>query len=282
MQAPEAVVVQFQRLSQRLRLDRQIDLVMSAYISSPLTVGFARSLVLLPVAVLTALTPEQLEVVLAHELAHIRRADYLWNFLQTLVETLFFFHPAVWWLGNRLREQRELCCDDIALEFCSDPVVYATALLCLEEQRQTKPRLAMALDGHRSGSNLKSRIAHILGEDLQPSPGSRIASKFITFVALSGILLALLLPFSSVNADDRSQLAEVNAQHALAQHPHPVIRWAGPPKNIRPQPTSAQMLRNAAAVWRTIKPHPPSFLVRQRHRPPTVLPPEKGRRFLDI
>ena len=97
-----------------------------------------------------ALSPEQLEAVLAHELAHVRRADYLWNLIQTMAETLLFFHPAVWWLGRRLREQRELCCDDVAVQSCADPLVYATALLRLEERRSQRLSLAMALDGHQA------------------------------------------------------------------------------------------------------------------------------------
>ncbi len=113
-----------------------------------------------------ALSPEQLEAVLAHELAHIRRADYVWNLAQTAIETLFFFHPAVWWLGHRVRHHRELCCDDLAVQACGDAVLYATALLRLEEQRSRQLNLAMALDGHRSVSGLRSRIARILGESI--------------------------------------------------------------------------------------------------------------------
>jgi hypothetical protein len=134
-----------------------------------------------------ALTPEQLESVLAHELAHIRRADYFWNLIQTTVETLFFFHPAVWWLGGRLRHHRELCCDDAAVQACSDPLIYATALLRLEERRNQQLSLAMALDGNRSPSALRARISRLLGEtnseqrprELVPLPLAAIAALFL-------------------------------------------------------------------------------------------------------
>ncbi len=77
---------------------------------------------------------------------HVRRADYFWNLIQTAVETLFFFHPAVWWLGGRLRQQRELCCDDAAVQACSDPLIYATALLA--SRRAAQPAAEF---GHGSG-----------------------------------------------------------------------------------------------------------------------------------
>jgi len=117
---PAHVSESFARLASRIGILRPVDLRISNRISSPLAMGVLKSVILLPATVLTSLSPEQLEVVLAHELAHIRRADYLWNILQTMIETLFFFHPAVWWVSRNLRQQRELCCDDAALDCCAD------------------------------------------------------------------------------------------------------------------------------------------------------------------
>ncbi len=149
-QAPHTLLLRLDVLRRQMNIPRFVDLRLSERITNPLTAGVVRPWILLPVTALTGLSSEQLEVVLAHELAHIRRADYLWNLLQTLVETLFFFHPAVWWVSRRVREERELCCDDIAVAACSDPTVYASALLRLEEERRTRLHLAMALDGHQS------------------------------------------------------------------------------------------------------------------------------------
>ena len=95
---------------------------------------------LLPASALAGLSPQQLEAILAHELAHIRRHDYLVNLLQTLVETLLFYHPAVWWLSRRIRIERENCCDDLAVSLCGDPVAYAKALADLEELRADSSR----------------------------------------------------------------------------------------------------------------------------------------------
>jgi len=182
-------------------IGRRIDLFVCERISGPLAMGVFRSAILLPVSALTHLSPDQLEVVLAHELAHIRRGDYLWNMIQTIVETLFFFHPAVWWLGGQLRQQRELCCDDVALSCCTDPVVYATALLRLEEQRGPGMQLAMALDGHAAGSSLKARIIRILDGAPGDVPRLRRELTPLSLVGVSAMLGLFLVPLPHVFAD---------------------------------------------------------------------------------
>jgi hypothetical protein len=195
VQAPAEVCVMFARLVERTGMRRRIELYLSERVSGPMAMGVVRSVVLLPVSALIHLTPEQLEVVLAHELAHIRRGDYMWNIVQTVVETLFFFHPAVWWVSASLRQQRELCCDDAALACCSDPVVYATALLSLEEQRSAKLRFAMALDGNRS--SLKSRIFRILGE----APERRVEVAPLSLIGVCAMVTLFLLPLPRSFAD---------------------------------------------------------------------------------
>jgi beta-lactamase regulating signal transducer with metallopeptidase domain len=192
VEAPEAVYANFLRLCERLGITGQVSLRIAEHIQGPLAIGIARSLIILPAAALMALSPEQLEAVLAHELAHVRRADYLWNLIQTTIETLLFFHPAVWWLGRRLRQQRELCCDDVAVQSCADPLVYATALLRLEERRSQQLSLAMALDGHRQWSGLRARIARILGEtNDEKSPRELVP---IPLAAFCAVFLLVLLP----------------------------------------------------------------------------------------
>ena len=112
---PVHVSQAFRRLSRSMGIGRNVKLNVSSRISGPVAIGVLRSTILLPVSVLTHLSAEQIEVVLAHELAHIRRADFFWNMIQTVVETLFFFHPAVWSVGGRVRQLREVCCDDAAV-----------------------------------------------------------------------------------------------------------------------------------------------------------------------
>ena len=123
------------RLSRRLHIGRAITLLESALVDVPTVIGWLKPVVLLPASALAGLSPQQLEAILAHELAHIRRHDYLVNLLQTLVETVLFYHPAVWWLSRRIRIERENCCDDLAVSLCGDPVAYAQALADLEALR---------------------------------------------------------------------------------------------------------------------------------------------------
>jgi beta-lactamase regulating signal transducer with metallopeptidase domain len=196
VEASAAVLASFRRISEDLGLRRPVLLRVSSAIYGPVTVGALRALVLLPLSAATSLGPDELEVVLAHELAHVRRADFFWNLVQTLVETLFFFHPAVWWLGSRIRQERELCCDDLALSVCPNPVVYASALLQLEQQRTQQWKLAMALDGHQPARTLRMRIARILGE---PQGNSAERGPF-SLAAAVAVLVVLLLPVPQVLA----------------------------------------------------------------------------------
>lgn len=185
-QAPHTLLLRLDVLRRQMNIPRFVDLRLSERLTNPLTAGVVRPWILLPVTALSGLSAEQLEVVLAHELAHIRRADYFWNLLQTSVETLFFFHPAVWWISRRVREERELCCDDIAVAACSDPTVYASALLRLEEERRTRLHLAMALDGHQSRAGLRARILRILGN-------REAAPRSFRPISLAGVAIALVL-----------------------------------------------------------------------------------------
>ena len=190
VKAPESVRASFAAICQRLAITRKVRLRISEHIQGPFAMGVFRAMILLPASALVALTPEQLEVVLMHELAHVRRADYLWNLVQRMIETLFFFHPAVWWIGGKLRQERELCCDDMAVQLCSDPLVYATALLRLEEQRSQRLSLVMALDGNRPLSGLRLRIARVLGDTSAEQERREVAP--LPFVAVCAALLLVM------------------------------------------------------------------------------------------
>jgi beta-lactamase regulating signal transducer with metallopeptidase domain len=146
------------RLARRLHVSRSITLLESTLVEVPTVVGWMKPVVLVPASALAGLSPDQLEAILAHELAHIRRHDYLVNLLQTVVETLLFYHPAVWWLSGRIRAERENCCDDLAVSLCGDPVAYASALADLEALRHSSS-LALAA----TGGSLLLRVRRLLG-----------------------------------------------------------------------------------------------------------------------
>ena len=147
------------QLCKRLHMTRSVRLLQSALVDVPTVIGWMKPVVLLPVSALAGLTPQQLEGILAHELAHVRRHDYLVNLLQTVVETLLFYHPAVWWVSRRIRVERENCCDDLAVSLCGDRCSYAQALADLEELRGSGHHLVVAA----SGGSLVHRVRRLLG-----------------------------------------------------------------------------------------------------------------------
>jgi uncharacterized protein (TIGR03435 family) len=158
----------FDRLKTRISISRPVRLLVSGLLQTPAVIGWLRPLVLVPAGILAGLPAEQLEALLLHELAHIRRHDYLVNILQSAVEAVFFYHPAVWWISGHMRAERELCCDDIAVSITGDAFMYARALFELDSARLIQPSVMAA-----NGGSLADRIARLLGH----SSTSRRASR---------------------------------------------------------------------------------------------------------
>jgi beta-lactamase regulating signal transducer with metallopeptidase domain/protocatechuate 3,4-dioxygenase beta subunit len=186
------VTTMTERLTRRLGLARTPTVLQSLLADTPMVIGWLRPIVLIPIAALSGLTPQQLEAVLAHELAHVRRYDYLVNLFQVAAETLLFYHPAVWFVSRRIRLEREQCCDDVALSVCQDRWAYASSLAALEEVRLVgSPALAASGSG---GSQLLTRVRRVLGIGDDPArPGARataailvLLSAAITAAGLSG------------------------------------------------------------------------------------------------
>ncbi|HVX13035.1 MAG TPA: M56 family metallopeptidase [Pirellulales bacterium] len=155
----ESWQARFRQIAARLDVRVPIELWQSACIEAPAVIGCFRPVVLIPLGMLAGLSAAQVEAVLAHELAHIRRYDFLVNAVQCAIETLLFYHPCAWWISARIRAEREHCCDDLAVAACGNTLVYARALAGLEELR-TPARLAMALTG---GGSLLGRVRRLVG-----------------------------------------------------------------------------------------------------------------------
>lgn len=175
------------RLAQRINLTGTFDVLVSHFTPTPIIVGWFRPVILIPAAAITGLTPTQLEGILAHELAHIRRHDYPINLLQIVAETLLFYHPAVWWISHHIRLEREQACDDIAISVCADRRDYARSLVALEELRLTG---AMVLAAHGSGGRqLLIRIRRIIAPAAEaPRLGLRSVVSFLIFTMTAGAL----------------------------------------------------------------------------------------------
>jgi beta-lactamase regulating signal transducer with metallopeptidase domain len=173
-------------LQRRMGLDRVIRYCECHRLDAPSVLGWFRPVVLLPMRALSGMDEQQIEAVIAHELAHIRRLDCFVNLFQIAVETLLFYHPAVWWVSQQVRSERENCCDDEAISICGDAVVYARALTLMEEWR-TAPALMMAANR----SPLAERVFRLLGLSGAAATGrTRMAGLGVSFVCLTGALLA--------------------------------------------------------------------------------------------
>jgi beta-lactamase regulating signal transducer with metallopeptidase domain len=220
-------------LQDRIGLNRVISYCECAWLQAPAVIGWFRPVVFLPVTALTGLSEEQLEVVIAHELAHIQRLDPFVNVFQVCVETLLFYHPAVWWLNKRIRAEREHCCDDAAVTLCGNAVEYARALTLMEEWRSA-PVFAMALNR----GSLTDRIVRVLG--------LKTLGAGMRGVGLTGSILCFG--------------AALIAGNALLGMSHPLSARAGTFWQATPKPAanSAQPASQSTATSKPSPAHPQS------------------------
>ena len=190
--AAERWTAAVERLAGRLGIARPVRLLESAALRVPVVVGWLRPAILVPASAFAGLAPHQLEAVLAHELAHVRRHDFLVNLVQVALETLLFYHPAVWWLSKQVRVERENCCDDLAVEVCGNAAAYARALAELEGLRFGAPAFALGADG----GSLLARVRRLLGRgDEPPADGwlsAAVAALAAALVAAAGATLLVL------------------------------------------------------------------------------------------
>jgi len=175
--APEVWRTRVEQLGIRLRLSRPVVLLESSLAEVPVVVGYLRPVILMPVGLLAGLPVSQVEAILTHELAHIRRFDSLVNLAQIFVEGLLFYHPAVWWISSVIRAERENCCDEVVVSMTGAPHALAKALTVLEHRRVV-PREALAA----TGSRLVNRVARLLG---RPQPRYAGAVPLMAMVVLT-------------------------------------------------------------------------------------------------
>lgn len=192
-----------------LGISRRVAVRLAGRVAAPFTAHALQPLIWLPLSLLTQLPREQVEALLAHELAHIRRLDWCWNALQCAIESVLFHHPGMWWLSGRIRDEREHACDDLAVSVCGDPVVLAEALAELQRQRRFTriPTLALAAEG----GSLMKRVSHLLA--VAPARPSLVWPGALLLLLCSGTLLAMqVAPPASLLVNLRS---EVSSQGAL-------------------------------------------------------------------
>ena len=160
---PERLAQRIASLSEGLGMRGFSRVFISPSVLQAMAVGYLRPMVLLPAAMITQMQPEMLEAVIAHELAHIRRFDLWVNLAQRVTETLLFYHPAVWWLSDCLRNERELCCDELAIKATGERATYASALESVSRTRLITKQPILATGLGQDNKPTLSRVRHILG-----------------------------------------------------------------------------------------------------------------------
>ncbi|WP_347157519.1 M56 family metallopeptidase [Pontibacter chitinilyticus] len=219
-------------LSQRMALHRTVRLVESGLVKVPMTIGFAKPIILLPLGAVTGLSQKQVEAILAHELAHILRKDYLLNLLQSVVDMLFFYHPAMWWISGIVRAERENCCDDMAVAVCGDTQTYARALAELAAMRlPAAPAMSVAFSGRGS---LVSRIKRLVGQpSLRPTFSEGFMAAIVLLIGLTGLsfgAVAGLHTSTKLPKEDMKELLLQQSDHVTA------LPEKAPAANVLPKP----------------------------------------------
>ncbi|MHC4558377.1 MAG: M56 family metallopeptidase [Planctomycetota bacterium] len=206
-QVDQRLYSKLSQLAQKLGINQTVQLMESALVQIPTVVGWLRPVILLPASALTGLNSDQLEALLAHELAHVRRYDYLVNMLQTVIEILGFYHPAVWWISHKIRAERENCCDDLAVSISGDRVRYARALTTMEEIRTGRGALAVAA----SGGNLLGRIRRLIGKEF--ADNSRVS--WIPSVIAILLIATIAIPATLALKGQTNEKSDTKIEAAL-------------------------------------------------------------------
>jgi beta-lactamase regulating signal transducer with metallopeptidase domain/5-hydroxyisourate hydrolase-like protein (transthyretin family) len=209
---PDDLKVRVGTLAERLGLPGFFRVFVSHRAMEAVALGYMRPMVLLPAALLTQMQPEMVEAVIAHELAHIRRLDLWVNLAQRVVETLLFYHPAVWWLSSRLRSERELCCDEMAVKATGERLVYASALEHAGRASLSAGQPALALGFGPGRQSTLGRVRHILG--LPPAPAS---SPYWLAGVVAFLVLAILVMRAASSPTARAEVRDEVSQESKNQ-----------------------------------------------------------------
>lgn len=188
----------FAGLKKKALIKSSVKIFESALTKMPVAIGYIKPVILLPLGMISGLPQNQVEAIIVHELAHIKRYDFLVNVLQTLAETIMFYHPAIWWISSVIRSERENCCDDITIELCGDTLTYSKALFNIQQINSGNAGLALAAIGNESqlfrrikrmNSNNKKRLSY----------GIKFAALFLLILVIAAAAVYSPSSFASKN-----------------------------------------------------------------------------------
>ncbi|NMM49583.1 M56 family metallopeptidase [Marinigracilibium pacificum] len=231
-----------EKLKVSLNIDKDIKILKSAAVYGPMVMGHFKPVILIPVGLVTGLPVNQIEAILAHELAHIKRSDYLINFIQSTIEILFFYHPMVWYLSDVLRHEREICCDTVALNYQPSSIQYAKLLTKLEEYALNSHSPAMQLGG-QSKHSLLLRIQRIVQPKMQKKT---MKDKVLPLIIL--IVAVVAMSFMDVGKKKFFQSSQnevpTNSENQKVKVPEPPHEAEAQPMIYELQPEPEELLEN--------------------------------------
>jgi bla regulator protein blaR1 len=210
--AEDAWIKKLEALSRQLGMQEKIRFLESELIKVPVVIGLLKPAILVPVGLLTQLPPEQVEAILLHELAHIRRKDFLVNLLESIAETIFFFNPALVWLSNRIREEREACCDDVVMQHMPKKSSYVEALVSFQEYQLKQEHYTLALADRKN--YLLDRVRRML---TQENKKLSIMEKTFLLIGIAGITA-----FSVITEQPAAQMPVPEAKPVAVIRPRAV------------------------------------------------------------
>ena len=221
------------RLANKAGIKKSIELVESAIVRTPMVIGHLKPMILFPLGVINKLSAQEVEAILAHELAHVLRHDYIFNILQSVVEALFYFHPAVWWLSSQIRNERESACDEIAIDLINSKINFAKALVTIQEMAFYPMSPALAFAGQRK-NQFVMRMQRILN---QPNHKSNVMEKIVA----TSLIIVTLVGLSM--AQNKGEKAKTDTPQYSTPQPSP-----------SPMPTpNAQPFTNITTIGDTLK-----------------------------
>jgi len=207
-------------LAQKLNINKKISIFQSGLAKVPMIVGYFKPVILMPIGMLNGISVAEVEAILSHELAHLKRNDYLVNILQSMIEIVFFFNPGVLWISKLIREERENCCDDLALSCTESKYQYIKALIACQEFRTDHVQYAMAITGRKH--QLKDRVSRMLFDN--NSTLNKMEKTVLTITLISA--LAITAAFNNISqpaAHESTSALVVNNPFNTESHPFSII-----------------------------------------------------------
>lgn len=232
------------QLGRKLNLSKKYIIRFSSLATTPMVIGFFRPVVLLPIKIITQLPEKQIEAILAHELAHIKRNDYLVNLMQSLMEVIFFYHPAVWLISAKIRTERENCCDDLVVSVTGETVDYAEALVNIGYV-EIQNNLSLAFSGNQD--NLKERVQRMFtARTLFADFRERLVTIVVIFLGVCSLGWGML-----AQSDDRGTLEQPNqleAKNEELKHEEEVKKENTPVLSVTEDHKDENMISRASSI----------------------------------